>query len=81
MLSQDKRESRLTERNVRDLFFKIPSNRSDYRIFFLEATQVAPDGVITCSNTMRLDLDKIGENLSHKEVRRCLGGVFEDVYN
>ncbi|CAF0851524.1 unnamed protein product [Adineta steineri] len=32
-----------------------------------KAAQFAPAGVIICSNTMRLDLDKISENLSHKE--------------
>ncbi|CAF1273587.1 unnamed protein product [Adineta ricciae] len=32
-----------------------------------KAAQFAPANVIICSNTMRLDLDKISENLSHKE--------------
>lgn len=32
-----------------------------------KANQFAPENVIICSNTMRLDLDKLSENLSHKE--------------
>jgi 3-hydroxyacyl-CoA dehydrogenase len=37
-------------------------------VYSLEAGQFAPENVIICSNTMRLDLDKISENLAHKEV-------------
>lgn len=37
-------------------------------IIISEAAQYASPNVIICSNTMRLDLDKIAENLAHKEV-------------
>jgi hypothetical protein len=40
-------------------------------IIISEAGQSAPDNVIICSNTMGLDLDKMSENLSHKEVIKC----------
>ena len=43
-------------------------NKIDLIIIFLEVAQFAPNNVIICSNTMRLDLDKISENLPHKEV-------------
>jgi len=39
----------------------------DLTDFFLEASQFASENVIICSNTMRLDLDKLSENLLHKE--------------
>ena len=37
-------------------------------VFVSEAAEAAPSNAIICSNTMRLDLDQMSENLSQKQV-------------
>lgn len=39
------------------------------KIDLLGCVPFAPPNVILCTSTMRLDLDKLSENLPHKEVR------------
>ena len=37
-------------------------------LIFVECVQYASSNAIICTSTMRLDLDKLSENLPHKEV-------------